>query len=186
MDKGWRNALAGVGVLVGLVMMLCVPGFVAFALPDDGPRLTDRLDVGYGVSIDPPTDARLTIESRPGSGDVTIDVGDGVELALTARRFVGEPQTFIDHAIERLSWDVLDPSAELERVRLPGSGFVGVRQDLPDWFDDGFGGCLTVVTAGPAGGRTGVTATVVGVADCTAVPAAVQRAIDSLRIEESP
>lgn len=186
MDKGWRNALAGVGVLVGLVMMLCLPGFVAFALPDDGPRLTGRLDVGYGVSIEPPTDSRLTIESRPGSGDVTIDVGDDVELALTARRFVGEPQTFVDHAVERLSWDVLDPSVDREQVRLPGAGFVGVRHYLDDPFDEGFGGCLTVVTTGPAAGRTGVTALVTGVPDCADVPAEVQRAIDSLRIEESP
>lgn len=184
MDKGWRNALAGVCVLVGLILLVCLPGVVAIALPSDGPRLTGRLDIGYGVYIGPPADARLTIDSRPGTGDVGIDTADGGHLALTARRFTGDPQPFIDHAIHRVTWD--PPESSAERVRLPGSGFTGVRHYLPNPYDDGTGDCLTVVTAGTAASRVGVTALVVGVPDCAAVPDEVQRAIDSLSIEESP
>ncbi|MDG4767342.1 hypothetical protein O7632_25095 [Solwaraspora sp. WMMD406] len=186
MDKGWRNALAGVAVLVGLTILVCLPGVVSLAWPVDGPRLTGRLDVGYGVTVDPPADARLAIDSRPGTGDVGIDVGDDVYLALAARRFTGDPQPFVDHALDRLSWDPPGPSAELEQVRLPGSGFTGVRHWTPDPFDDDLGECLTVVTAGTAASRVGVTALVSGVPDCAAVPDAVRRAIDSLSIEESP
>ena len=176
---GWKNALYGLLIFTGLGALVLVPGLVSCALPAEGPPLTERLDIGYGATIQPPAGSRLDLaDSRPGSGNVLLRA-DGVEIRLTAQSFPGDPAPYTEHVRTKLDRD--------DGLRLLGrpepmrttSGVTGERGSLVNWDSDEGYGCYAVLTAD----SVGVVALVTPVTNCAVLPGSVSAALASIEIE---
>jgi hypothetical protein len=175
---GWKNALYGLLLLGGLAALVIVPALVSCALPAQGPPLTDRLDIGYGATIQPPPGARLDLtESRPGSGDLLVRAGE-VEVRLTARSFRGDPGPYVAHAKHKLSRDdSLRPAGAPEPLRT-ASGVAGERGSLVPADADADPGCYAVLTAR----SVGIVVLVTPVSGCAELPVPVRDAMASIEI----
>ncbi len=178
---GWRNAGYGLLVIGGLIAMVVFPGLVSAALPAVGPPLrTARLDIGYGVTIEPPPGARLDLAgSRPGAGDVLM-LAEGMRLKLTAQQFRGPVGRYLAHVRRKLRRDEsLRPVGPREVIRTSG-GVVGERGSLIPETGSGAGeaGCYAVLTAD----GVGLLVLVTPVPSCAELPAPVRDAIDSVSI----
>jgi len=178
---GWKNALYGLLLLSGLVVMVVVPGVVSCALPDEGAPLTDRLDIGYGATIQPPAGSRLNLsDSRPGSGEVVL-LTDGMEVRLTAQSFRGDAEPYIAHARDKFYRDQgMQLLGQPEPTRTT-SGVTGERGSLvaEDEYSVSDNGCYAILTAG----SVGVVALVTPVTNCAVLPAPVSEALASIEIE---
>lgn len=204
MASAWRNAMAAVGVLIGLGALVAVPAVVDAALPDDGSLPAgDRLEVGYGVALRPPPGARLDLGvSRPGTGEVALLVG-GHRLAVTAVEVRERPADFVSHTLEKFGREALRPGPPTEAWTT--AGVRGQRADLrvEDDFPGVRPGCAAIFTgpveiadsaagSDPAGGWTALAAegTVAGavlvispVSGCVAVPAELWASVTSVTFE---
>ncbi|MFI5497045.1 hypothetical protein [Actinoplanes sp. NPDC051859] len=169
-----RNALAAVGLLVGLGLTVALPGIPAALLPEEGPALPGgRIDIGDGVALTLPAGARLDLgDARPGSGDVTFRTG-AVTVKVATSAVPDRPAEFIAHARHKLDRD--------EDLR-PGpaepwpttAGVQGERGDLAP------AGCYFAAVAEGAG-------VVVTMPDtgCGSAPPEVWSAISSITFEEA-
>ncbi|GAB2917320.1 hypothetical protein GCM10027280_00420 [Micromonospora polyrhachis] len=178
---GWKNAFYGLLLLGGLVVLVVVPGVVSCALPNEGRPLTERLDIGYGATIQPPAGSRLDVtDSRPGSGEVVLLV-DGVEVRLSAQSFRGDGEPYAAHARDKFQRDQgLQLLGRPEPLRTT-SGVTGERGSLvaEDEYAVSDNGCYAILTAG----SVGVVALVTPVTNCAVLPTSVSDALASIEIE---
>lgn len=171
--------MASIGLVAGLVAIVAVPAVLSAALPGERPvRTGDRLDVGFGVSVRPPPDARHdAAKSRPGSGEVLLRFG-GLRLRLRAAAVRERPGDFLRHARAKLARDEglrVGPAAPVRTA----AGVPGERADL-SVENEVFGekpGCYAGFTAESAG----VVAVITPVASCAEVPPSVWQAVTDLR-----
>ncbi|MEV6602015.1 hypothetical protein AB0M36_34965 [Actinoplanes sp. NPDC051346] len=176
-----RNALAAVGLLVGLGAMVAVPAVPAVLLPDEGPALpAGRLEVGYGVALTVPHGARLHLgDSRPGGGGVTFRTGS-TTVTVSAIPVPERPEDFIAHTRRKFVRDEGQTPGPAQPWHL-GSGVTGERADLfaGDGATAGEPGCYGAAVS------EGIGAVVVfsPVAGCTAVPAEIWTAVASMTFE---
>lgn len=179
MGSGWRNAVAAIGVVVGLAALVGVPAAVDAVLPEEGPLPPgDRLDVGYGVSLRPPPGARLELgTSRPGMGEVALRSG-GMTLRVTAVEVRERPADFVAHARRKFSRDEGLNPGQPEEVST-AAGVPGQRGDLRAAAPTGEAGCYGIFTADEAG----AVAVISAVDGCAAVPADLWAAVASLTFE---
>ncbi|MFK3980101.1 hypothetical protein ACI2K4_06920 [Micromonospora sp. NPDC050397] len=177
---GWKNAGAALLLLAGLGALVGVPALVALPLPQEGPPLpADRLDIGFGATIVPPTGARLDLgDSRPGSGAVTFQA-DTVRLRVTAQQVTGPVEPYVAHARHKLDRnDGLLPAGAPERVRTT-SGLSGERGSLRGVADDVRPGCYAVFT----GHLVGVVVLATPAESCAELPEPVWAAVTSIAVE---
>ncbi|HEX5598437.1 MAG TPA: hypothetical protein VFX61_20830 [Micromonosporaceae bacterium] len=178
---GWRNALYGSGVLVGLLALVVVPAVFSAVLPREGPPLQGRVDIGYGASVVAPTGARLDlVDSRPGGGEIVLLVGDGLRVRLSAQFFQGDPLPVITHARHKIVRDEwLRPSGPPEPL-VTESGLSGEWGSLLGEYAGEDSACYAVLT----GGGVAVTALVTPAPNCAELPVPVRDALLSIQVEE--
>jgi hypothetical protein len=182
-----RNASAAVALVVGLCAVVGVPAAIAAALPDDEPMPPgERLDVGLGVSMLPPPDARLDLdEARPGSGLVAFRSGP-VTVTVTAVYVRDRPGEFVAHTRHKFSRDEDLTPGPAAPWRLAAGGVVGERGDLR-----AADGSFTVDELGNRPGcyalavveQLAAVVTMTPVAGCAAVPPEIWTAAGSLTFE---
>lgn len=178
---GWRNTVAALAVFAGLLALVVAPAVAARLLP--GERVLsspDRLDIGYGASLLPPTGARLDVDaSRPGMGEVVLRVA-GLTARFTAVAVRGPASGYVTHARHRLARDEALRAGPPEPASTE-HGVTGQRSALTG--DDE--GCVWIFVAG-TGRRVavGLTAVVLGTG-CAGVPAELTGAVRSLVFEPS-
>ncbi|WP_329108130.1 hypothetical protein OG792_06010 [Micromonospora sp. NBC_01699] len=178
---GWKNAWYAVLLLAGLAALVAVPALLALPLPGEGKPLSgERVDIGFGATIAPPSGARLDLDaSRPGTGAVSLRAGE-VRLRLTAQQFRGDVGPYVAHARHKLDRDEwLRPVGGPERVATT-SGVSGERGSLRS--DDSAGvdpACYAIFTAR----SVGVVVLATPAKDCTELPASVWAAVTSIEID---
>lgn len=179
---GWRNAGYGLAVLCGLGVLAVGPWLVTIALPETGPPLNGPVQVGSGVSFDPPPGSRYDLaDSRPGDGEVLLRLDGRLRIRVKTQDYQGEFAPYAAHA-----WHKLDRDQGLRRIGptkplTTSGGLRGEWGSLRGADPDPETGCYAVF----AGDSTGVAVLVTGVRDCDELPPAVRTALDSLR-EEHP
>lgn len=179
MGRGY-NALAAVGLLVGLGAVIGVPAAISAALPDEEPLPPgERLDVGSGVTLIPPPDARQLIDdSRPGGDEVSL-VLDGITVTIKSVEVPERTADFIAHTRRKFSRDDSLTPGPAAPWRL-ASGVLGERGDLRDEHDlDIDPGCYGIAVAE----QLAAVVTISPVAGCAAVPATIWTAADSLTFD---
>lgn len=176
--SGWRNGLAALAVLGGLAALVAVPAAVDSTLPDEGPLPRGEfLEIGYGVSLRPPSGARLVLgPSRPGAGEIELRSG-GLTLRLTAVEVRGSADAFRGHARHKFTRDDELTPGPPQQVRT-AAGVTGERGTLTP-AAGGRRGCYAMFVAESAG----LTAVVRPVADCESVPPDLWSAVASVRFE---
>jgi hypothetical protein len=175
-----RNAVAAVAVLLGLGALVAVPAAIQAGLPDEGPLpAVERLDVGFGVTLRPPADARLELAgSRPGAGEVVL-LTRGLRLKLTAVEVPERPADFVSHTRHKFSRDDGLRAGPPQPART-GAGVDGERGDLrPDGALAGRPGCYGVFVAE----SVGAVAVISPVAGCAEVPTEVWASVASIEFE---
>lgn len=181
MLTGWRNALAGLAVLAGLVALVAVPAVFAGPLPDrEGPLPADRpVTIVDRVSLRPPAGAHLDAgESRPGAGTVVLLVGQlTVEINSTVLGRVEDPVAYL--AFRERKLEEQDDLALSERSAFrTDAGATGVQGSFSSARDDERG-CYVVAAAE----GVGVTVIVTPVAGCGSVPVEVWSSLRTLTFE---
>jgi hypothetical protein len=180
MISAGRNAVAAVAVLVGLGALVAVPAAVDAALPETAPVPPGRLEIGYGVSIDPPVGARLDAgSSRPGTGEIVLLVDDHT-VRVTAVEVRARPAAFVAHARRKFARDEGMQPGPARRAHTP-AGISGQWADLAagDEPSSGEPGCSGIFTAE----STGVVVVVSPVDGCEDIPWRISAAVTHMTFE---
>lgn len=174
----WRNAVAALGVLGGLAVLIAAPAVISSRLPDEQVVPAGRrLAVGDGVTVLPPPGARLGVgPSRPGSGDIELHVAAAV-MTLHTAEVRGSRRGYTAHARHKLSRDdgLLLGAAGAATT---SDGVPGEQGALRGGGADGRG-CYAIFSARTAG--VVIVVTGVPTAGCEQLPEPIRRALVSVQ-----